>query len=359
MKKILLIDYYGMCDKDGRAIGHSPKVLEEYGALLRDEFEVSAAVSPCLLKDIKGEFREKYELKYDICIENGTSVGKRIIDKLKLFYNISNVIKIDGYDIYWFYKTDFFLFFFFCFINKNKENRKKLIAQIYQESFGSGKVQGILNWLYQKGMLKFDGMIYSQKEMASKHPNTLYFPDYYYDSEKYKKYELLEKEEKVVCLGTMNPYKKLEELVDAFMRNGYPLEIRGYFFDKDFYQSLCNKINPDVTPNILIEDRLLTENEYYETLAGARYAILPYDMEQYQCRTSGVLIESMFLNTIAIAPIQLLEENQFDGIGYKRIDELANPAFFEKEFTVDNREKKKEFDKGEIGKRLRKFINNI
>lgn len=354
MKKILLIDYYGMCDQNGQPVGHSPKVLTEYAYLVRNDYEVSAAVSPCLFHGIDEIFRDKHKLKYDISTVNEQSIAKRITDKFKLFYNISTVLKIDGYDIYWFYKTDFFLYFFLWLKGLNKRG-KKFVAQIYQDSFGGGMVQKILNRIYRRGMLKFDGIIYTQKDMAVIHPNTLYIPDYYYDSERYKKYESAEKEEKVVCLGTMNPYKKLEELVDAFNRNGYPLEIRGHFFDKNFYQSLRSKINS----NIVIEDRILTEEEYYETLAGAKYTILPYDMEQYQCRTSGVLIESMFLNTAAIAPTQLLRANQIEGIGYDRIEELVDAAFFARGHMLDNDAKKKEFDMEEVGRRLREFMGNI
>ncbi|MCM1087481.1 MAG: hypothetical protein NC419_04945 [Muribaculaceae bacterium] len=358
MKKVLLIDYYGMCDKSGKAVGHSPKVLREYAGLLRGGFEVSAAVSPCLGKGIEGTFQKVYFLKYDICTENGMSIGKRIKDKFKLFSNISSVLKIDGYDIYWFYKTDFFLFFFLALMSQRtlkqkKKGGKKWIAQIYQDSFGSGMLQNLLNRLFQRGMQKFDGIIYSQKKMAIMHPDTLYFPDYYYDSEKYKKYETLEKKEKAVCLGTMNPYKKLDALVEVFNQNGYPLEIKGYFYDKDFYQSLCQKAGE----NIVIEDRILTEDEYYTTLAGAKYTVLPYDMEQYKSRTSGVLIESLFLNTIAVAPVQLLEENQFEGIGYERIEELADIGIFQQEFSWDSAAKRKEFDKGEVRDRLRGFLD--
>lgn len=353
MKKILLIDYYGICDKNGQAIGHSPKVLAEYGNLLKGEYEISAAVSPCLYQGISGEFHKKYQLKYDICSENATSIDKRIKDKLKLFLNIKQVLKIDGYDIYWFYKTDFFLFFFFCFINVKK--RKKIVAQIYQASFGNGKLQSILDWFYKKGMKKFNGITYAQKEMNGLHPNMLYFPDYYYDSNKYRNYESLEKKEKAVCLGTMNPYKKLNDLIDAFNQNGYQLEIKGHFYDKNFYRNLCNKINH----NIVMEDKILTEEEYYRTLAEAKYAILPYDMEQYQCRTSGVLIESLFLNTTAIAPEQLLQENHIKGIGYKNIEELADSSYFTKTFTVDNSKRKREFDKNSIGQQLREFMKNI
>lgn len=355
MKKILMIDYYGMCDQNGQAVGHSPKVLEEYTDLVENDFEVNAAVSPCLIQGVNPKVHKLYKLKYDISTENAQSILKRITDKIKLFHNIRQVLKLNAYDIYWFYKTDFFLFLFFCLSGKKRKHyTKKFIAQIYQESFGSGIIQKILDRIYRKGMLKFDGIIYTQKDMAATHPNTLHIPDYYYDAGKYKKYESTEKEEKVVCLGTMNPYKKLDELVDTFNRNGYPLEIRGYFFDKNFYRSLCNKINA----NIVIEDRILSEEEYYKTLARAKYTILPYDMEQYQSRTSGVLIESMFLNTIAIAPMQLLRANQIEGIGYETLAELADASFFCKEYKPDNRAKMKEYDKEEVGRRLREFMAN-
>lgn len=357
MKKILLIDYYGMCDDEGRAVGHSPKVLEEYRVLLKDQYEVGAAVSPCLHEGGNGKFNKAYELKYDICIENSMSFKKRILDKCKIFANIADVLRIDGYDIYWFYKTDFFLFFFFCFIFRRKRGRnsKKYIAQIYQGSFGDQKVQKLLNWFYRRGMSRFDGITYSQKQAGQLHSNMLYFPDYYYDADKYAAYGTVKKENKVVCLGTMNPYKKLDALVDVFNRNGYPLEIKGCFFDKNFYRDLCARANQ----NIVIEDSVLSEQEYYETLAGAKYTVLPYDMNQYQCRTSGILVESMFLDTTAIAPIQLLRENHIEGIGYKMIEELSDVSFFEEKPQPDNSVGKRNFDQKIIGERLKKFIDAL
>lgn len=354
MKKVLLIDYYGICDKEGRAVGHSPKVLEEYRELVEDVYEVSVAASPCLIEGAGEQFCDKYRLKYNICSEGRMSLGKRIKDKFMLFSNINQVLKIGGYDIYWFYKTDFFLFFYFCFHNMHKRKRSAIfMAQIYQAGFDQGRLGKILNWFYRTGMMKFDGIMYAQKEMAGLHSNMLYFPDYYYDPKKYKKYEKCQKEEKVVCLGTMNTNKKLGELMDAFRCNGYPLEIRGYFYDKNFYQDLRKKLSQ----NVILEDKILTEEEYYTTLAGAKYTVLPYDMKQYQCRTSGVLIESLFLNTTAIAPKQLLLENQIDGIGYDRIEELKNPSIFKKPPVLHNSAVKKEFDREEIRRRLKEFIS--
>lgn len=351
MKKILMIDYYGMCDSTGQAVGHSPKVLKEYAYLIKDDYHVSVAASPCLLKGIDGGFQNEHELRYDISTVNEQSVIKRIIDKLKLFYNIHEVLKIDGYDVYWFYKTDFFLFFFIWLRGLDKRG-KKFIAQIYQDSFGTGKVRTILNWIYHKGMLKFDGIIYTQKSMQDVHPNTLYIPDYYYDTDKYGKYQCAEKAEKVVCLGTMNPYKQLEELVNAFNENGMSLEIRGFFYDKDQYRKIMNTKKH----NIIIEDRVLSEEEYYRTLAGAKYAVLPYDMQQYQCRTSGVLQECLFLDTIPIAPALLLNQNSISGMGYDSIKELSHQEFFEKGCPANQGFVPEEYEKSSIKQRIVCFL---
>ena len=94
-------------------------------------------------------------------------------------------------------------------------------------------------------------------------------------------------------------------------------------------------------------------------LAGAKYTVLPYDMRQYKSRTSGVLIESLFVNTTAIAPEQLLRENQIDGIGYQNIEELNDPSVFKQEPILHNSVRKKEFDKDEIGRKLKDFMEKL
>ena len=45
-------------------------------------------------------------------------------------------------------------------------------------------------------------------------------------------------------------------------------------------------------------------------------------MKVYEGRTSGVLLESIFVGTIPIAPKRLLEENEVRGIGYETLDEI-------------------------------------
>lgn len=350
VKKILLVDYYGTCDSKGNPIGHSPKVLREYRELIQENFVVGAALSPCMLKGAEVLFADVISLKYNINAEGHKSLWERIGDKFKLLYNIKQVLKHDEYDIMWFYRTDFFLFFSFYF--NRRKYKTKLIGQVYQEEFVGGMLDKLLNYIYKKGAMRFDGLIYTQKGMAGFHPNTLYIPDYYYDEEKYGKYRKRIKEEKAVCVGTMNTYKKLEKSVEAFNQNGMKLEIKGYFYNKERLKKLLEQKKD----NVEIKDEILSEEEYYSLLAGAKYSLLPYDMEQYSSRTSGVLQESLFLGAIPIAPIQLLEENNISGIGYERIEELAGLNWMQKKVQKDDGNWLKEYSKKSIRNRLLVFL---
>ena len=353
MKTILLADYYGTCDKNGRPIGHSPKVLQEYSGLLDSRYTVGAALSPCLVNAAGKRFCEVVRLKFDIREHGRKGLWERIVDKLKLFYNIHQVLQIKNYDVIWFFRTDFFLFFYLFL--RIKKSRPQIVALTYQEVFGQGKLGAVLSWFYRKGAAKFDGLIYTQKEMAKFHSNAIFLPDYYYSGDKYRKYAQMEKSEKVVCPGTMNPYKKLEEMVKAFNSNGIMLEIKGYFYDKDRFHNLL-KLKKE---NIEIEDIILDEEDYYRMIGEAQYCILPYDMEQYAGRTSGVLQECIFLGTIPIAPAELLRENGIQGIGYKNIMDLGTKWREMTRKEIDNHMILGEYDRKNIQERLIEFIENI
>lgn len=319
MKNILLVDYCGNCDANGNAIGHSLKVLEEYGNLLRKEYQISVALPECIISECDKElYSAIYKLPYQIVEEGSNSIIKRLIDKVKLFVNISKVFRKTDCSTVWFYKADFFLFLYLYLFRKPAN--KKVITLVYWQKFGNGWLGDILNHIFVRGMKKVDGVIYTQKNSKPQHCNTFYMPDYYYDVEKYQKYMRGEKENKVVCLGTMNPYKKLEQLVEVFNQNGMRLEILGKFYDN----SRCEKLKRMANSNIIIENVILEENAYYDKLASARYAILPYDMNQYTGRTSGVLVETLFMQTIPIAPAELLAGNGVAGIGYTFLSELAD-----------------------------------
>lgn len=349
MKRILMVDYYGTCNNEGEPIGHSPKVLREYTDLLENDYCISVAISPCLEGKIREEdYEEIIILPYDIVEEGKKGLRVRIIDKFKLFRNIDKAMKEKNkYDIVWFYRSDFFLFLNFFLRQKN--NKISPYALVYQQIFCTGIVGKILSWIYNKSIRKFDGIIYTQKSAAPNHSHKLYIPDYYYDEGKYGRYRGIEKSRKAVCLGTMSPYKKLEDLIETFNNLGYPLEIAGYFFEEGRYQDLCRKAKPNVT----VQNVILSEDDYYRKLAGARFAVLPYDMQQYQNRTSGVLQECLFLNTIPIAPAGLLKNNDIDGYGYERLSQLKVEEL--DRYSVKEQDLK-QFDKNYIKGKLCNFF---
>ena len=152
----------------------------------------------------------------------------------------------------------------------------------------------------------------------------------------------------------MNPYKELEKLIDVFNENGIKLEIVGKFLDQQRYLDLQCRAKE----NIIIENVVLSEDEYYRKLAGAKYSILPYDMKVYAGRTSGVLQETVFVGTIPIAPKRLLEENQVRGIGYEQLDEMIDMAYIQ-ESDIERCSMNLLIPKEKVLSDLKVFLENI
>ena len=356
---ILMVDYNGTCNEEGEALGHSPKVLHEYAGLLNGFAVVDALLSPCVAeKVVKEDFKNVYKLRYNLIQGRNNSIVKRIIDKYYLFYNLSKVFRQRDYDIILFYKMDFFLAVYLFLFGLWKKNRStKYIGLIYQQKF-EVPFASLVNYIYQKGIQRLDGLIHTLELNELNHKNKMYMPDYYYVPETYDKYKKIEKQEKVVCVGTMNYYKELDKLVECFNMGTYPLEICGYFMDKEMLIRLQKKANK----NIQIHDCVLSQEEYYTLIGEAKYSILPYNMQQYKERTSGVLYETVFLGSIPIAPKGLLEYNHVSGIAYDSWEELQEwiKDGVKKESGLWMQEQKKVvYSSEEIQRNLEQFLGEI
>jgi len=327
--EITMCNYYGMCDKDDNPIGHAVKVTNEYSEVLKEKYAVKLAASPCIAKkSISYYFEEVKHLRYDICIE-GNGIIKRITDKFKLIANIHQILKSSG--VYFFYQVDFFFFFYMLFFYRSRKDRN-IICLIYHQDFTGGRFSGTLQSIYKKALKKIDGVIYTQAEHPIEHENSIWIPDFFYSEKQYVSYQKMDKLERVACVGTMNRYKQLEELVKAFAETKMPLVIAGRFDDNDRYQKLLTL----KTDNIDIQNRNLSYEEYLELVATSKYSILPYDMEQYKNRTSGVLLESIYVGSIPVAPKLLLEQNHLDGIGYENLSHLlGSDGLLSQRYKVD------------------------
>ncbi|MCR5399771.1 MAG: hypothetical protein K6E68_09610 [Lachnospiraceae bacterium] len=316
---ITMCDYYGMCDADGKCVGHPVKVTREYADMLKDMGqEIRLVCSPCIAEGVSHDgFADINILPYDISVV-GNGIFKRIFDKFKLFRNIRIALKNSG--TIFFYQVDFFFFLFIKLFYKTDRD-KKIVILIYHQDFTGGKLEGILRKIYESALNKIDGVIYTARETVVPHTNSAWMPDFIYNEPEYEKYRLAKKNDRVVCLGTMSRYKQIEKLIDVWRTTESlpPLIIAGRFDSEDRYKSLCE----DLPENVTVRDEVLSYEEYMMLLSESEYSILPYDMDQYKNRTSGVLLESIYCGVIPVAPEGLLSHNTLPGLGYDDISDVV------------------------------------
>lgn len=337
--KLWLCNYYGMCDKYGKLVGHSGKVTREYASILCELMDETCLIaSPCIVGNVDSQLFSKIEsLPYDISIENGSTIIKRILDKIKIWINVWKCMrKKDG--VLFFYQVDFF-FFLFLFIH-GKFLHRNIYLIMYHTNFTGGKAEGLLQLIYRRAIRYVKGVFYTSITADIPHDNKRWIPDFYYSASLYDKYynmHNMNKEERCVCLGTMNRFKELETLIDLFRQRPYSLEIVGKFDDADRFQRLRESVIN--CPNIIIDDRILNEDEYYQKMATAKYNFLPYSMEQYINRTSGVLQEVIFVGSTPVAPSRLLKQTKLPGIEYDNLESLDLDKLISNNITVSKEER--------------------
>lgn len=360
MKKITFCNYYGMCDSDGNVLGHTAKVTNEYGVLLREAYNIELISSPCIANAIdESLFSSVVFLPFNIYSDKKFTMRKRILDKFKVLENIHKCFKYGG-DVLFFLQVDFFFFLYVFLINKSlKYKNKKVYCLIYHQSFTAGRLEGIFQCVFKRALNKLDGVFYTQPQTKKIHKNAIWIPDYYYDIAKYEKYDNAYKENQVACLGTMNRYKHIEELIDVWDYEMPKLLILGRFDSEERFLRLRKYVEHDKKSNIVIENRILEDDEYYSVMGSSKYTILPYDMNQYTNRTSGVMQESVFVGSVVIAPKELLEYNGISGFGYNDFYEIKNLINNDdwSSFIRSNRFVKEKYSKVYVREMLEQMLN--
>jgi len=332
MCNISLIDYLGYVDSSNRPVGHVEKILSEYGKLLND-FEIKYIVS----EPYKAEYMKKVEI-----IKSQSDIAHKYKNKLSLFFhNVRKILLLIKLILrskekkVWFINIDHSIFLALAVIPKFLLKSKDVFITVYKGNFQyRNKIaDAIMRRAYKNAQKKIKVAFVSNKniEMLC---NTIFIPDYYYD-DKYTKLQSNNKLNRVVCLGVMNNHKKLEELVNLFIKNQFELIIIGHFTDKTRFNNLLKII--DAHKNISIEDKKINNKRYYDLLSTSKYVILPYDMSIYNERTSGILQEAIFLNVVPIAPKELLHYNSIKGISYNCLSDLSLDMQQELKDTIINK----------------------
>jgi glycosyltransferase involved in cell wall biosynthesis len=319
--KILLIDYIGQSNDRGQPVGHSVKTLKETQELLDGIIKAELIIPLSYEREFSiGKKEIAHFLKYHSFI-NANGIYDRVSGLWRKLNNLIRVFKsVNKDEILWFVHPDFFLFAFLFFYPFKIKNIT--LITMYMEGFNPGNTvrERIKNYFFKHTIQKVDLVVKnSAKIRVSK--KEIFCPDYLYKEDRYKPYAR-EKEEYILCTGVMNRAKDLVNVIKAWRHyNGtLKLKIDGFFPDK----KMLSEIETYAGDKIEITDRYLTLNEYYNNIAGAKFTLLSYKKSKYAKRTSGILLESIFLDTPVIAPGFLLDYTELPGIAYEKLADIVS-----------------------------------
>lgn len=313
VKRIYLIDYIGDSLKSGKLVGHPVNVGNQYVEMLKKEYEINciAPQNECSKLDCESWISLRHN-----AIRGEKGKFQIVKNYLAEYLNLCKVWRgCDKEDILFFFNTDYVLYLFLAMHGK-----RKVICCTYTCIIEENKN---LSWVIKKMLLgkmesKISLFLYSNRYFDKKVKNKLYVPDFLYREEFYDKYAEIEKLERVICVGTMSEgAKDLVGMVKTFNAINYPLRIVGQFFEKNVYDEIM-RIKKQ---HIEVENRFVSNEEYFSLIASSKYTILPYRVQNYKHKTSGVILEAMFVGSVPIAPNPILDINDIRGIGY---DELEN-----------------------------------
>lgn len=319
MKELIIADYIGNSMPDDKPSGHLVKLLRETDMLLKDEFNISYIVA-----DNYVSFLPK--LKIHSIVNHLCQKGNKINRIRQRYKNISQILKAK--EPIWFINTDFW---FYLYLATHRITNKKIYTLNYLTYKPETDEKGVgkkIKWLiYRRASHKVKKEFVTCKNLYSQ--NQVYVPDYYFDPKLYEKYIQKEKKNQVVFCGGISSAKEVEQVVSVFSKNKQPLIISGKFESQELYE----KITKTSYENIQIKNCRLSDDEYYKLIGESKYVILPYKESCYSGRSSGVILEALFLNALIIGPQFLLTELGISGITYKRIEELQSFNMLDHEET--------------------------
>lgn len=310
---ITIADYIGYSDRQGAPMGHPVKVLGEMAALLSPFEAVCIAAPEKHLPHIRCQGGIP-------CIGLGHSVGaydrNKVENLFKKWRNLGQIFRKASGTV-WIVTADFSLFaYLFCHPGKRKNS---ILTLCYQPlACASGWRKRIISAVLRDVRL----IVATNPHFLSVLPgNALFVPDYCYDPGLYAEYPHEPPAERTVCVGMMSPSKKLEKLVQTFSAVPSELVIAGDFSQ---HQERYWRLTDMKTSNVTLINRRMENTAYYRMLADAKYVVLPYDMALYSERTSGILLETIFLHRVPVAPRELLAYNGIAGIGYEQISDIPH-----------------------------------
>lgn len=321
---ITIVDFIGHSDKNGKPMGHPIKVINEMVDLLLPITDVAVAAPESHIAEIKQ--KEKISI-IKLSHHVNTFSANKIENLKKKWMNLSILFR-NKLGTAWFINVDFSLFLYIYLFSSKK--KQIWITLCYNPLKG---LRGWREYVIRSVLKRVDLVILTNSNFKSVIPgNTVFIPDYYYRDSFYKEFITTQRKDQIVCLGTMGKEKQLEEFVNSVKGLSIPVIIVGNFAHNiNRYQHLKELAHR--YHQISLRNEYIGNEEYYRLIAESKYVALPYDMKLYDERTSGILLESVFLRSIPVAPQKLLQYNLIYGLGYDKLQELEN--LFKKKSAED------------------------
>lgn len=318
MKNLIIADYIGNSTQDDKPSGHLVKLLREIEILLRYDFDISFIVADNYISSIP-------ELQIHSIVTHLNQKGNKIERVLQRYKNISQILKIE--EPVWFINIDFW---FYLYIATHRVTNKNIYTLNYMTYKPEANEKGLgkkIKWLiYKWASHRIKTEFVTCKKKYGQ--NQVYVPDYYFDPLFYGKYISKKKKNQVVFCGGITSAKEVERVIEVFAKNRQSLIISGKFENQRLYE----KVTKTCYDNIKINNKRLSDEEYYNLIGESKYIILPYKESCYSGRSSGVILEALFLDAVIIGPRFLLNEIGIAGITYNDINDLL-------EFDVKDHEK--------------------
>ena len=301
MLRVMIAEYQNYVTPEKFPRGHGKKALEEaYQLVNLKPFQVKCVASPAYCDFQVNDVKYIDEIVRD--------QRHKLIRLFRIFKNLRCIFREGKNEIIWFTNVDWMFFVYVAlFTPRTQKIAITIFRNILEDATNPkwGICKGLLSYLVSNGMAKIDLMFVTNPTLSiSGAKQQIHIPDYFYKNV-YSLYRNTAKAERIVCLGLMNVQKELKKLVRHFSNTEIEVWIIGLFDNEDYY----NAIRKLSGSNIKIENRALSEKEYLNIIGGSQFVILPYAATEYKEATSGILLETIFMNSIPVAPKFLLKNN--------------------------------------------------
>jgi hypothetical protein len=282
LNKIAIVDTLTL-SLDDSVYGHFPKVtLQLYDALSKGFGAkiVAGSTYKKYFNESKLECLPYFTAKADL---DSKSYFVKIKNKVKSLINTIIVLRNKNYDVLVFHDNNQSLLYLLLVLFKPTQH---IILIRYTKNR-----RGITTFLYELIKSKVSFIITSLDSVAKSYSiDSLIIPDYlptneFSDVLPDPLYDL-------VMAGTVSSCKDIEDVLMSVFNSELTVKVAGHFESEVRYTALnakyknCNRI--------IIENKYLSEVEYADLVIQGRFVLLPYKIDSYTNRSSGVILDSLY-----------------------------------------------------------------